>query len=256
MAKFCNKCGKALVDGICPDCSKKEEVKEEQTTTSNLGNDLLDIIKNIWKKPIEIIEKYVKKENLPLSFILLGIGVLVGGIFTYCYTDSIVTGIVTQINNKMAGIASMMGQSYTATTPITTIPFFQLFLSGILTTALAYTFFILLSKLFVGIIFKGKASLKQFTTAVATASVFPTLFTLVGILTSFISYQLTSFIYLIGLILFIVVVVQSFMDVLKAKEERLGYAVPLTVIITYIGIIVINIIVLAIITSSQVTPIY
>ena len=37
MAKFCNKCGKALVDGICPDCSKKEEVKEEQTTTSNLG---------------------------------------------------------------------------------------------------------------------------------------------------------------------------------------------------------------------------
>ena len=57
MAKFCNKCGKALVDGICPDCSKKEEVKEEQTTTSNLGNALLDIIKNIWKKPIETIEK-------------------------------------------------------------------------------------------------------------------------------------------------------------------------------------------------------
>ena len=44
--------------------------------------------------------------------------------------------------------------------------------------------------------------------------------------------------------------------VLEAKEERLGYAVPLTVIITYVGIIVINIIVLAIITSSQVTPIY
>ena len=30
MAKFCNKCGKALVDGICPDCSKKEEVKKNK----------------------------------------------------------------------------------------------------------------------------------------------------------------------------------------------------------------------------------
>lgn len=246
MKKFCNKCGKALIDGVCPDCSKKEKIKEEQTT-NNIRNNLLDIIKNIWKKPIETIEKYVKKENVSLSFILLGIGIFIGGIFTYCYTDSMITGITTQLNK--IGFVSIIEQT-------TTLPFFPLFLSGILTTALAYTFFILLSKLFVGIIFKGKATLKQFTTAVATASVFPTIFTLVGSLTSFISYQLTSFIYLIGLILFIVVVVQSYMDILKAQKERLSYAMPLTVIITYIGIIVINFIILALITSSQVTPIY
>lgn len=256
MAKFCNQCGKPLVDGVCPDCSKKEEIKQEPVKTKNLGNDILDIIKNIWKSPIEIIEKYVQKANLPLSFILLGFAVIVGGIFTYCYTDSLITGIVTQVNNKLAGLATMMGETYTSTTPVATIPFFSLFLSGILTTALTYTLLILLSKLFIGIIFKGKASLKQFTTTIATASIFPTLFTLISILTSFISYQLTSFIYLIGLILFIVVIVQSYMDILKAKEERLSYAVPLTVILTYVGVIVLNVITLALMTSSQVTTIY
>lgn len=255
MAKFCNKCGKPLVDGICPDCSKKVE-EQEHTSQKELGTALIDIIKNIWKKPVETIHSYVKESNMSLSFILLGISVLIGGLFTYFNTNSIINGVVADINNKMTGIASMLGESYIATTPATEISFFSMFLTGIITSALAYTFFILLAKLFVGIVFKGKGTLKEFTTTVAVASIFPTTFSVIGILTSFISYQLTSFIYLAGLILFIVVVVQSFIEVLKANKERLGYAIPLTVIITYVGLIIINIIILAIITTSQVTPIY
>lgn len=252
MAKFCNQCGTELIDGKCPKC---KDIKENNKR-KNIGQELLNILKNIWKNPIETIKEQTEKENLIISFILLGISIIVSGIFTYCYTDSIVHGIISTINNKMVGIASLLGESYTKTAPLITLPFFSIFLGGALTTALAYITFILLLNLFIGIVFKGKKSIKKYTQTIAIASIFPTAFTIVGILTSFISYTLTSFIYLIGLVIFIVIVVQSLIDILKANEEKLGYAVPLTIIFTYIVVIIIAITFLSIFVTTKNPYIY
>lgn len=62
MAKFCNKCGKPLVDGICPDCSKKDEKKERtevEASESNLLTDYLDILKGMFTSPVKTMEKNI-----------------------------------------------------------------------------------------------------------------------------------------------------------------------------------------------------
>ena len=84
MAKFCRKCGTALMDGICPNCSKS--VEKEDVNTKKLEeqkdvvepsriekniekekkikellldkNDLLDMLKETTDKEIEIKKRY------------------------------------------------------------------------------------------------------------------------------------------------------------------------------------------------------
>ena len=255
MAKFCNKCGTPLVDGKCPNCADKKDVQETVEVQQDLGNSLLDILKNIWKKPIETIKRYTEDGSMPLALILLGIAIVVGGLYTYFYTNSVYKGLGKDLNSWLTSIAMMSGESFDPIVTSQTFPFFGLFLSGALMTLAMYGFLILLSKLFVGVIFKGKGTLKEYTSTIAVASVFPTVLSAIGIITGFISYKLTAIIYLSGLVIFIVMTVQSFLEVLKAKENRLSYAIPLTVILTYVAAIIVIIIIAAIFyTSNQ--PVY
>lgn len=255
MAKFCNKCGKPLVDGKCPDCENKREETEVVVTESDLGNELLDIIKNIWQKPIQTIKKHTEESNIAITLIILAISIVIGGLFTYFYTNSLFKGITSDVNSWLTSIAMLTGEDYSAATTTINTPFFSLFISGVLTATLGYVFFILLAKLFVGVIFKGKATLKEYASVISLASIFSTVATLISIIIGFISYKVASFIYLAGLIVFIVMVVQSFIDILKAKEDRLGYAVSLAIIFTYILVIIAVIIIMAILVASR-QPVY
>ena len=92
MAKFCTKCGKPLVDGKTCSCSikekeeekekkieeKEEEVEVEEASSDELINSIVDIFKNIWKKPYKTMMQY-KEKNVKF----------VGGIYDFKKLDSI-----------------------------------------------------------------------------------------------------------------------------------------------------------------------
>ena len=62
MAKFCRKCGTALVDGICPNCSKSVEKEDVNTKKLEEQKDVVEpskIEKNIEKE--KKIEKTTKE---------------------------------------------------------------------------------------------------------------------------------------------------------------------------------------------------
>ena len=64
MAKFCRKCGTALVDGICPNCSKS--VEKEDVNTKKLEE--IDKLDNCWQtEESKIYDMYKEKfkEKLP-----------------------------------------------------------------------------------------------------------------------------------------------------------------------------------------------
>ena len=123
MAKFCTKCGKPLKDGKPCDCEKK--IKEEPVS-NNLGENIIDIFKNIFIKPFDTIKRYANKDNTKLALILSGINVLVFGLFIYFFISSFTKGIVNAINS-ISNSLSMF--SSTTVTETASVPFFEFFIS-------------------------------------------------------------------------------------------------------------------------------
>ncbi len=268
MAKFCNKCGSPLEDGKCPNCEdtkvEKEEIEEveeqdeeREETQSEILEQLKDIFKNVWKNPIQTIKKYKEDASLAVAFIIMAITIVIGGIFTYFYLGSLIKGIINDVQNWAMPIAMLTGEDMeTVNTDLLVLPFFRLFMYGVVIAVISYGLFTLLSKLFVGIIFKGEGTLKEYFTTISIASIFPTAFSLIAILLGFMSYKLATLVFIAGLVVFIVITVQGFIEALKANENRLAISVPLAVILTFILEFIIIIILFAILTINSTSMYY
>ncbi len=104
MAKFCTKCGKKLEEGKVCKCDKEkntnvEEVK--QTTnkkvvvdtnidTKEITNNVLEIVKGIFIKPVETCKKYATIKNINLGYILLALSALASALFiTFTLSSSL-----------------------------------------------------------------------------------------------------------------------------------------------------------------------
>ena len=57
MAKFCNKCGKPLVDGKCSHCEQTEKEVVESTSEENLFIEYLNVLKGMFTHPVATIKK-------------------------------------------------------------------------------------------------------------------------------------------------------------------------------------------------------
>ena len=74
MAKFCTKCGSKLVDGKCPNCENK---KSEVPTTGFDMNEMIEVVKGMFTKPVDTIKEVVENENITISSILIGINAII-----------------------------------------------------------------------------------------------------------------------------------------------------------------------------------
>lgn len=77
MAKFCTKCGKELIDNKPCNCKNNLKKERETINASYDINNVIDIFKNIIKKPIDTVKELIKKDNLDLSIILIGINAII-----------------------------------------------------------------------------------------------------------------------------------------------------------------------------------
>ncbi len=84
MNKFCSFCGKELKEGEVCDCqeSKNNSVKPSSNKGGNMGNDLLDIIKKVFVKPIEVFKKYLVDDKLVVGVVLVVVAALARGLYT------------------------------------------------------------------------------------------------------------------------------------------------------------------------------
>ncbi len=105
MAKFCTNCGKKLEEGKT--CSCKKETKEVAATevkessnkkvvvdttvdTKEITNNVLEIVKGIFTKPVETCKKYATVKNIKLGYILLALSALASALFiTFTLSNTI-----------------------------------------------------------------------------------------------------------------------------------------------------------------------
>ena len=93
MAKFCTKCGKPLQDGKPCSCTTKKEKEiavkmqvdedEEEIDESKVGSmldDFMVVIKGMFKKPVNTIEKNLNVKNYNLALVSIVINLVLFGL--------------------------------------------------------------------------------------------------------------------------------------------------------------------------------
>lgn len=256
MAKFCTKCGKPLKDGKPCSCSVKEEkvIEEKNENNNELIASVSNIYKNTLKKPCETMEKYSEK-NTKLSLILILINAIVFGLSGYFLITNTYSGIVKDLATKFQNMVSILNINVSSMTSSLQLPFFKVFILFVIVIILNYIFLALMSKLFVGKIFKGKGTFGDYLNVIALATPLSTFVMLISIVTSFVFYKLALILSIVSTLVFIVMLVTGYVDIIKAKEERLGYSVCLSIITTFIldilAIIIIGVIVGMSVYSNQ-----
>lgn len=228
MAKFCTKCGKKLVDGQLCDCEKKEkkEVKEtvEVEVASNNANDIvndyLDVLKGVFVTPIDAMKKYAKNSKFVLALVMLGINVLVFGLFVYIFAGKSVNFIAS-----LSGYGSLL-RNYNVDVPISVF-FFAVLL-------MAVFFFCLggLLHFFCGTIMKKDSDFKSMMGLLGVNAVFTTVTTLVALVCLFINVWLAIFVIAIAGVIFLLNVYHGFTEISKIDKNRMNYVFTTAYVIT------------------------
>ena len=109
----------------------------------------------------------------------------------------------------------------------------------------------LMTKLFAGVIFKNKKTVKDYLVLYGITSPINTITTLIAIIFSFISYKLSLIVILIGTVMYFVSISQSLLDIYKVNKERFPYIVAFILTTAYIITIVALVIVLSILIYNQ-----
>ncbi len=219
MAKFCSKCGKKLEDGgKCASCASV-------SSNSNIGENLLGILKGFFIKPITTVKEYATENNFYVGLILLGAASIMFGIMY-----AAVFG---------AFISMLFGSFGSFFQP----DWFPLFLQGTFLAILFYAVFVFGIFITLTKVFKQKYSLQKAVALVGTAAMINFGFCLAAWLFSFFSGQLMTFALFISLILFAFNLYSGMKINDKVKENNiflaLGsmYAVLWIVLIIYSQII-------------------
>lgn len=266
MSKFCTKCGNPLKDGKCENCDKEKETKQaekeekvekkvveskEETveieSNNAIGADIVAIYKNIILKPFTTIKSIYDTASAKLAWILIAISSAVAGLTTYFFVKKAIVGIVQTVVSKAAGVAAIAGEM--ADLPSSTAELNQgialveqqisnmfgtIFLTGFISMLIYYVIYALVSKVVVGNIFKGKGKITDYLLVVAGASVLYSLFGVIALVLSFISWKIAGIAIILGGMVFFVSTLEGYTKLLGAKKEKLCYAFALTNVATAI----------------------
>ena len=245
MSKFCTKCGNPLKDGKCENCDKEKETKEETVSIESnnaIGADLVAIYKNIITKPYTTMKAIYNTGSAKIAWILIAISSAIAGLTTYFFSKKTIIGIMQAVVTKTAGVVGLAGATDTAEMQqaMATMEgqfsnlFGTIFLTGFLMMGIYYIVYALVSKVVVGNIFKGKGTVSEYLLIVAGASVLYSILGVVALVLSFISWKIAGIAIVLGGMVFFVSTVHAYVNILKAKKEKMCYAFAVTNIATAI----------------------
>lgn len=215
MANFCTKCGKELKDNKPCNCKKNFE-KEEKTinlTNSLNFNEVINIFKNMIKKPVDTTKEMVNKNNLDLSIILIGISSLFFGIFMMIYLKEM---ICCNYGYNMFSI---------------NIPYFKYFMLTIITVVLAYltisSIIYLLAK-----INNQNIEFKKTLNLVSISFIPIVMAVIINIFVIYISLPLVIFITFISIIISIINLYIGMKEIVNLDDNKIIYLLSLSLVVS------------------------
>lgn len=222
MAKFCTKCGKKLEEGKKCDCeNKKEKGIEKQENTSTTSNfdikacfdSYVEILKNIFTKPVDTIKKFATENNFILGLIALLINSLVTGVLVYFIAKESIGAITAGMgySSLLFGIGAFE------------IPFLKVVLYGTLFMVVHFLMTALMLFVIVNPILKDSLTFKKATSLVGVCSIFTTVTTLVAILLTFVSMQLSIYFILIAAVIYFTHLYQGIVEMTSIDKNKLAY---------------------------------
>lgn len=210
MAKFCIKCGTKLMDGKCSNCTQESNVEKYKDI-------LLDSFVGIYKKPVDTMKNFVKKENFILSLILLGISGILVAIFTTFFVGH------TAVTNT-----SMFFGNVVSTLPFTF--YATVFIKTLLTTYLLFTLLSCLLYFISDKVFKGETQLEKMFCLLGSMTfiLIPSLF--LSFLSMYISLSLLLLIFLSTSVLLLFNLYEGLSIASKIKTNYKAYTFLISII--------------------------
>ena len=219
MAKFCTKCGSKLVDGKCPNCENK---KSEVPTTGFDINEMIEVVKGMFTKPVDTIKEVVENENITISSILIGINAIIIALFC-CLGSKELIGVFT----STSGFSSLMATSIE-------IPYARIFFTTLVTVLVTYAILAGLFYLVADKLFHGNSSYKKMITYLGITSIILSTTMLGTIVLMYVSVQLMLLFLLCGLVLSNVYMIQGFRYTAEIDKNKIGYTYGLVYLIILI----------------------
>lgn len=217
MAKFCEKCGKPLVDGKCENC-KVEEV----TATNNGGfdfNKLISMLKDTFTKPIDLIKEEVSESNFGLAWVLLGIMAVSMGLFSMALCKPLYSSIMS-----MMGLGSIYGSLSSLTGYNVEIPYLKIFFVVIIAYVIMALLISGLITLFFGKVFKGNITFKKAFVLYQVSSIIMIVGLLAAAILSLVSFPIGLMVWCVASILNLVYLLGGLSQVSGVNKNLIGYA--------------------------------
>ena len=221
MAKFCTKCGKELKNGVCSKCDKETKVEKKTVTTttntissidfSGYANKYLDMLKGMFKKPIDTIKEYAKEEHLTINIIALVINAIVTGLFVYFLYKEAMATISGMFGFGMFGIGTIE------------VPFMKTFMQGFILIASWFATCAFALYVIANPIMKDKVNVKQLFSLVGVISTFTAITTVVATICIFMSINLALIILSLGALFYLTYLYQGIIELTSIEKNKLAY---------------------------------
>lgn len=268
MAKFCTKCGKPLVDGKPCSCraeqkeekekekviekvEKEEETKvnsrketedtEKETSTSidagSMINDYFDIIKGIFKKPKETLEKYCKESYFNVACLSIIVNAVVFGGLLHIFLDNCLKKIGFSLKTIQQFFATITESL--AELGITISVDTNFWLKGTLGMAIVSAVLIGVMYLVHTQVFKKKIDMKKIVTLVGVAETTLTIGFLLTIIGSYLHVVIAIIIFLFTTIMFFTNLHQGYMEISNLDDDKTILTYMISIIIPAIAFIII-----------------
>lgn len=236
MAKFCSKCGKLTEECVCQKETKKS-VKKSAVTNQGVVNNIISMIKEVFKKPFDCVSDYIALGNTKFSLLLILIQSLLFGLFCYFIANNAIKATANSVSSSLSSLGTLgalTGSTVSSQMQNIQLPFLSILLCGTIVMFLGYIVLSLMAKLFMGVIFKVNFQVKEYLNLHGIVSIIPSIVMVAAIILSFISLKVAMLALVIGIILYFVTVVQCYIEIVKVKADRLSYSAALTILATYI----------------------
>lgn len=227
MAKFCNKCGKPLVDGKCSHCEQTEKEVVESTSEENLFIEYLNVLKGMFTHPVATIKKEATAKNLPLGIVSIVICAILFGIFIHVLLSNIFSSVGLDLS-----IISTMIDQFNAQIAVTGLSIPTTSSIGIKMTilfALASTIMAGIIYLMHVVIFKKKLNFKKIVSMIGIIETPFSVLLLVAMILSWIHYVLGIIVVLLAIAFLLVHLHQGILAISTTTKTQTIYTIALCV---------------------------
>lgn len=233
MAKFCNKCGKPLVDGKCSHCEQTEKEVVESTSEENLFIEYLNVLKGMFTHPVATIKKEAPAKNLPLGIVSIVICAILFGIFIHV----LLSNIFSSVGMDLSVISTMMEQLNTqiAATGLSLPSLSNVGIKMAIMFAIASVIMAGLIYLMHAVIFKKKLDFKKIVSMIGIIEVSFSVLLLAATILSFIHYVLGLIILILAIAFLLVHLHQGILVISTTTKTQTIYTIALCVGIAIIA---------------------